>query len=356
LSAAADDTSRIAVAVMRCDDGEAGMCFEAAKHLDGRRLRLRRGYTPADLRARGASMLDRKCYRGDAAACLRYSEVLFEQKDDERALDALVRSCKLEDAAGCLKLGSVYRDGRYAKRDPQRAIKYFGFACDGGSARGCVQLADELRVNKESDTLTIQKLYRKACRADDSVGCIRAGEGRRAAGDRVGAYMDFFRACQLKEVESCYIAGTLAGVEKNAERARLLFLYACEGGYAKGCSKLSDALLVEEGGGRNWGKAVAYAEQACKLEGVSPCKRAVQLQLDPPDWRCSGERECEKLCREGIGKSCERYAQYLDNETKAYEIGCAAGSATSCAHAKPETKAETKIATKTPTRASRRRK
>jgi TPR repeat protein len=350
------EVSQITVALKRCDKGDADMCFEAAHEVARLEINLRREYTPDELRKRGWALLEDHCERDDAAACATIGARMLDAKEIDRAIDLLARACTLKDGASCLSLGNLYRT---QKHDTTRSREYFGKACDAGTGRGCLRLADTLATQGKPDREILEVLYRKGCKGDDGISCTRSGEDRRAKGDRVGAYVDLFRACELGQTESCYTAATLATCEKkkddkksdtkdnktaksdkkadkkddktdNPERARLLMLRACDGRLAKGCSALADMLLVDEAGGRNWGKAITFAEKACALDHAKTCKQADKIRKHPPDWHCQGEKDCEKLCREGIGKSCEQYASYLEDETKAYEVGCEAGDRESC--------------------------
>lgn len=319
------EVAELTVALMRCDKGDAAPCFDAASEIVRFNLTLRREYTPLELRKRGWALLDKKCKLDDAAACANYGVRLLEANNIEPAIVALERACELKEGGSCLSLGNLYRS---EKRDAKRALEYFEQACKAGSARGCVRLAFSLAEATPVDRKRIELLYRKACKGDDSIGCSKSGETRRAQGDRGGAYFDYYRACELGQSESCYIAGTLAEIP---ERARWLMLRACEARLAEGCSALADLLLVEAATGRQWGKAILIAERACSLGGISPCKQAEQIRSHPPDYHCKVDRDCEKLCSEGIGKSCELFAAYLEDPLPAYELGCKAGNRESCA-------------------------
>ncbi len=269
------EATEIMVALTRCDGGDAVRCFDAADDIERFRLAVRREYMPDELRARGEHLLDRQCDRGEATACLRYSEVLRVARDFDRALEKLGRACELQSADACLTLGNRTRDGGRSKQNLERAIGFFEKACNAGSSRGCVNLADELSSAGTSDPRAIEKLYRKACSADNAAGCTGIAEAQLLAGNRKGAYLDYARACMLEQSDACFNAGTLA---PNEVRARWMFLRACEGKFAKGCSKLSDLLLREDGGDRDLDKAISFAERACELDNVSPCKRAAQLR------------------------------------------------------------------------------
>ena len=85
-----------------------------------------------------------------------------------------------------------------------------------------------------------------------------------------------------------------------------------------------------QGGVRNWGQGLAFAERACMLDHVATCSHFEQLRAHPPDWHCSGETDCQRLCDEGIGRSCRMLAQLRNGDPATYELGCKAADPTSC--------------------------
>jgi TPR repeat protein len=217
------------------------------------------------------------------------------------------------------------------RKDTKRALVMFDRACSSGIGRGCDALADRLEAGAGGDTgryrQHIAALHRTACNGDDRSGCAHSGEQRLANHDRDAAYGDFWKACELGDAKSCYQAGMLANKPNGA---RLLFLRACDAHHAKGCGQLADMFASGRGGERNWRQAIKYAEKACSLEGASPCTRALALKQQSPDWHCANEKACERLCDEGIARSCRRLAELRDNEPDAYERGCIARDGESC--------------------------
>ena len=204
-------------------------------------------------------------------------------------------------------------------------------ACTAGRARACVVLADRLAADdggtRRRYARRIVALHRKACDSDERVGCARSGKERLAENDRVAAYLDFWKACELGDANSCYQAALLA---PKPDRARILYLRACDAHVAKGCAQLADMFVKGTGGERNWRQAIALAEKACSLEGLGSCARARAIKQQRPDWHCASENACERLCDEGIARSCRRLAELRDDEPEAYERGCLARDGESC--------------------------
>ena len=139
--------------------------------------------------------------------------------------------------------------------------------------------------------------------------------------------MDFQNACELGDVNSCLRAGMIGD---KPERARILFLRACDAGMAIGCSNLAELFATGRGGKRNWRQAIALAEKACSLDGIEPCTTALALKKQRPDGACKTEPDCERMCDEGLGSSCRHLAELRDNSADAYERGCAERDGESC--------------------------
>ena len=51
----------------------------------------------------------------------------------------------MEEGYGCTLLGDLHKKGLGVKRDPDRARKYYGKACDFGSQQGCDAYRELLR-------------------------------------------------------------------------------------------------------------------------------------------------------------------------------------------------------------------
>ncbi|HEY5923670.1 MAG TPA: hypothetical protein VIV11_18440, partial [Kofleriaceae bacterium] len=318
----ASDT-KLVVAIAECERGEPARCMQAAAEMKQLRIGRHREYTQHALRDRGFMLFEQQCDDGVAAACLEYGRKLLRDDDTERGFEEIERACKLGSADACLLLGNRRSTG-------DRALVLFDRACTNGSARACERLAEQLELGKQSRSASyrrrIAELHRKACDGDDAVGCMRSGEVRLAAGDRVGALVDLGKSCDLGEARSCDRAGLLAP----PEGARVLFMRACDADIASGCKHLSQMYARGRGGQRNWSKAIAFAETACNVDRVAPCTAANQLRQHPPDWRCHDEQTCAQLCDEGIGRSCRRLAELHHGALADYERGCAADDRASC--------------------------
>src|SRR6185312_16512877 len=98
----------------------------------------------------------------------------------------IVRACDAGSGRACLYLAEH-------ETHPARATTLLGQACDHGNAHGCELLA-------QRDKTRAIELHRKACDGDDALGCTHSGQARLASGDRAGAFTDLAKACDLQDL------------------------------------------------------------------------------------------------------------------------------------------------------------
>src|SRR5678816_1901095 len=75
----------IVVSLTLCERGDGAKCYEAAENIERLQLRLGKLHMPKALRARGRLMFQHQCDDGDANACLRFGEILFEDHETDAA-------------------------------------------------------------------------------------------------------------------------------------------------------------------------------------------------------------------------------------------------------------------------------
>jgi TPR repeat protein len=314
---------KIAVAVLGCERGDGKKCMQAAVEMERQDVRERLGYTAKTLRQHARRLFGQQCDESDAIACLAQGKLYLADGAEDKGFEIIERACSLGSGEACLLLGNLDSKGG-------DSLVMFDRACARGTARACVRLSEQLERQKRvsaADRRRIAELDRKACEGEDAVGCMRTGLARRAAGDKVGALIALGKACDFGEARACDPAGQLVVEPKGA---RVLYLRSCDAGISSGCKHLSEHYAKGTGGDRNWGRAIALAETACRLDKVSPCAAAAKLRQTPPPWKCAGEKECKALCDEGIGRSCRRLAELRGGAVADYERGCEVGDATSC--------------------------
>jgi TPR repeat protein len=157
--------------------------------------------------------------------------------------------CKQGNAAACTNLGSMYRDGKGATKDANRAQGVLRQACDGGSLKGCVLLGEMhyQGIGMPKDGTGAAELFKKACDADELTGCVDLAwvydQGFGAKKDSVIAASFFAKACNDRSAIGCVGLGMLArdgrNGPKDVEKARGYFKKACDAGVGVGCQSLN---------------------------------------------------------------------------------------------------------------------
>ena len=186
-------------------------------------------------------------------------------------------------------------DERGPQTAPMReaAIKAFERGCELNNGPSCSSLASERELGNDAprDVMSAALLYEKACSLGYALGCRRAGEmyesGRKAhvqtlqsprppkpsrpdlPRDAARAVADFGRACELDDLDACFIAGRLLaageGIAADREGALAFFARACDDGMALACSRAADLSPQEEG---------EFRRRACAFGDTSACGRA----------------------------------------------------------------------------------
>jgi TonB family protein len=146
-------------------------------------------------------------------------------------------------------------------------------ACSNGEATACALLGSMYRdgVGVERDVDRAAVLYEKACHGGSATGCRWLG--------------------------AAYAIGR--GVKKDQARAVALFKQACDGGNAGGCVSLADAYARAAGVDKSESMAAALYRQACDFGDavgctalkalcgrlqLSPCAPSPSPTATPPDY------------------------------------------------------------------------
>nr|CCA21434.1 hcp betalactamaselike protein putative [Albugo laibachii Nc14] len=127
-------------------------CYAASCFNLGRLTLAGKGIEENDEKA--LELFESSCAKKHAQACqhaaLMYLEGIGTSKDVLRGLAGLKTACKQDDAGSCSRVGSFYLDppkienkeqSKKLQRDPIRAKKYYGRACDANFAPACYNLA-----------------------------------------------------------------------------------------------------------------------------------------------------------------------------------------------------------------------
>ena len=96
----------------------------------------------ADQHARAVTYFDAACDLDHAKACVRGSMIHWigpspVTQDPEKSFSMMQRSCELNHAEGCGRLGTMYDNGSAVQPSRVRALELYKEACTGGYPRAC---------------------------------------------------------------------------------------------------------------------------------------------------------------------------------------------------------------------------
>ena len=247
-------------------------------------------------------------------------------------LGLLLAACTAEDrcerygrAADCAAAALQADVGIDGAKDPAKAEKLFGIACDKGDADSCLQLGADREVAK--DAAGAAAFYQRACGLGAGQGC-----GQLAALHQEGALDGFkafataaslhSRACTLGWAKSCAAAGRLSsegrGIARDLEAGRKLFAAGCEAADEDSCTSL-ERTRCDADDVRRW-----TAECPLPAPGDSPNAPDDDAQGDPSIVAsCEALGDCRLLGWGGVEKSAEAARD-------AYESACDRGSRIAC--------------------------
>jgi Sel1 repeat len=178
---------------------------------------------------------------------------------------ALNVTCRNGAAVACVSLGDLQQQGRLVPRDPLKAGKSFGHACDLGFKPGCSSLAE-----------FVQR----------------------------GGLEVFSGACDRGDGVSCFILGWQMdkgmGVPYDPARAVSLFRRSCTDGWARGCGVLGECYRQGEGTEADPVQAVENYEKACDGGHAPSCANAAMMYR-----RGMGVMSNEILAEQRLSRACE---------------------------------------------------
>lgn len=126
--------------------------------------------------------------------------------DNTKLLQSEIEKCSNGDSRACFGAGSLYDTGEGGiKQDLAKAAIYYEKACNGGNFDGCINLGGLYYAGDgvAKDANKAKKLYIKACDLGGSVGCGAAGNMSNMSKDRNEALKYFKKACDLGDENGC---------------------------------------------------------------------------------------------------------------------------------------------------------
>lgn len=182
---------------------------------------LRGGAGKLSQPSRAVGLYDRSCTLGFAEACSAVASIYAEGKlvpvDLAKARTMYDQACARRDAYGCFTAGMFASDGRGGPRSPEAAGERFDQACTLGHATACFNAGVLLyreRGARPGENERAVAYFGRACEGQQPAGCLRLGiaslHGHGCEPDAAAAKDLFDRACQGGDSDGCAAAEQLA--------------------------------------------------------------------------------------------------------------------------------------------------
>lgn len=169
--------------------------------------------------------------------------------DVDAAGELLNKACTAQLLEACFALGRIY-DGSPDPEYQLAAAEFYRYACEGGLVTACGPQQPIARPDE--DTAIDLTGDEAACLDGDADACSRAGSaylyGDGVAEDREKGKAYYSDACNIDDMEACWLAGILFEQDGQLQRARSQYDRACQGGFSDGCDERAalDAKLAAE--------------------------------------------------------------------------------------------------------------
>ncbi|MBS1122260.1 MAG: Sel1 protein [Deltaproteobacteria bacterium] len=340
---------------------------------------------------RGVALLEEACGRDSHPESCNLLGFLYTRgrvvaKDDKKAMDYYVKSCKLKDVQGCFYIGDLaYRIGTYpAARDA------FQKTCDMGGGVACTRGAELLEdgtggAKEPAKALAMYKrsmeilaplcpgdgpacfivgflhenakatpkdptkaitAYRAGCTAGSGNACMSLATGLdKGLGGKVdteGANQAYDKACNdFDNSEACQkISERLGMAKKDLDRAFKMAKRGCDLD-PKYCGTAAEFYRLGFGmAAADQVTATKYYKQACENGELGWCQRYGERAHDGLGMAADfdgSQAVLERACKGGYGESCDVAAGYVQEVGKDYaraatlaNLGCEGKYATSC--------------------------
>lgn len=281
MGGAADGAKGLAYIQQACEAGRAASCGDLGLvYLQGL------GGLKADA-ARGKTLLEQGCKAGHTQSCEAVKVLAqapaqppakknfyAEARENERLAHAAAAACDARpEKVTCAEAGRRYlRPSAFLiPTDKERAIRYFGKACEAGDGPSCVEAASGAAFKSPERG----RLLQRACDLGAGDGCTRAADELPGDDARRGALYE--KGCALNDGSGCFLASAM--VAKTPEAAVAFLRKACDLKDPNGCRYLADHLATGDGVTRDVAEARRLYEAACKYFGDKDASCAKLQQL-----------------------------------------------------------------------------
>lgn len=295
--------------------------------------------------ARG--FLQKGCDNGTAGACRLMGVYYSDEKDPDLARDYVKaegyfdKACKAGSMNACGAYGWLFAaEASTLPKNSDKALEFFGKACDNGSTRWCLDAGNLLRdEGMKSSYRVAEKWYAKGCDANDGRACYQIAtltadilaEFPLEEAEEKNAHEKYRtnieKGCELKFDSACAALGSAFlngsfGFPVNGKRGLELAVKGCADGRAKACLDASYALREPRAGltkneaeaDRQLAAARTIREEECAKGSDWSCGDVVVLDMDSipsgaPDLNLTSAQfdVLERACNDNHHEACNRY-------------------------------------------------
>lgn len=312
-----------------------------------------------------AALHARACDLGTAASCGALATLRDAGSLGEGGLGATPparlhgMACARGWADSCERVAQLLlQGGVHRRRDPSGATRLLRGACDAGTIRACLLLADRYARGDGArmDMERARALRLRACEADDADGCHAVAQMERlglgGAIEGADAMAHLRRACELGGAGACedLARATEFGDGVAEDKARAFDLYRravqlhearCADGDTQACADMGRLLRHGSGGPADEARGRDLQRAACEKGNADGCIGVMMrgAMFLPGKGRIVGGSALARRCRGGDGKACfvlgriGKRALPLVGAASVdaiFERGCALGEAASC--------------------------
>lgn len=211
-------------------------------------------------------------YLLEAAAC-------YKNKEYEKAIPLYNKACEKGSIKGCMFLANVYKKGEVVQADNNISLSYYKKSftladtlCQQNSKDACKTLSYlyENGLGTNIDLIKADNASSKACDLGDAASCYYQA---RINADNITSFILYTeKACQYSMAYACLVLGntyltgfneSMAVIEKDTEKGIGYINKACEIN-KEICANLADIYISGDDLEQDYNKAVTYYETALK--------------------------------------------------------------------------------------------
>lgn len=332
-------------------DGRVSACLSAGESLGKMAISgesLSKPAISSETHALAREFLQKGCDNGTAGACRLMGVYYSDEKDPDLARDYLKaegyfdKACKAGSMNACGAYGWLFAaEASTLPKNSDKALEFFGKACDNGSTRWCLDAGNLLRDEGMMSSYRVaEKWYAKGCDANDGRACYQIAtltadimaefplEEAEEQSAKEKYRTNIEKGCELKFDSACAALGSALlngsyGFPVNGKRGLELAVTGCADGRARACLDAGFALRGQRAGltaneaetVRLLAAGMSIREEECAKGSDWSCGDVVVLDMDripsgAPDLNLTSAQfdVLERACNDNHHEACNRYS------------------------------------------------